>query len=34
MNVPGCVLIEIRQNIPNKVRFYKDCRVNGRGVAD
>jgi hypothetical protein len=31
MNVPGCVLIEIRQICQNKVGFYKDCRFNIKG---
>jgi hypothetical protein len=30
-NVPGCALIKIRQNFPNKVEFYKDCRFNIKG---
>jgi hypothetical protein len=31
MNVPGCVLVKIRQNFPNKFGFYKECRFNIRG---
>ena len=30
-NVPGCVLIKMRQNFPNKVGFYKDVRFNIKG---
>jgi hypothetical protein len=30
-NVPGCVLIKIRQNFPNKIGFYKDCSFNIKG---
>jgi hypothetical protein len=28
MNVPGCVLIKIRQHFPNKIGFYKDFSFN------
>jgi hypothetical protein len=30
-NVPGCLLIKIRQNFPNKSGFYKDCSFNIKG---
>jgi hypothetical protein len=30
-NVPGCVLVKIRQNFPNKFCFYKECWFNIRG---
>jgi hypothetical protein len=30
-NVPGCVLIKIRQNFPNKIGFYKDFSFNIKG---
>jgi hypothetical protein len=30
-NVLGCVLVKIRQNFPNKIGFYKECRFNIRG---
>jgi hypothetical protein len=30
-NVPGCILIKIRQKITNNVGFYKDCRFNIKG---
>jgi hypothetical protein len=30
-NVPGCVLIKIRQHFPNKIGFYKDCSFNIKG---
>jgi hypothetical protein len=30
-NVPGCVLIKIRQNFLNKIGFYKDCSFNIKG---
>jgi hypothetical protein len=31
INVPGCVLIKIRQKILNKMGFYKDCSFNIKG---
>jgi hypothetical protein len=31
MNFPRWVLIRIRQNLPNKVGFYKDCSFNIKG---
>jgi hypothetical protein len=30
-NVPGCVLIKIRQNFPNKIGSYKDFSFNIKG---
>jgi hypothetical protein len=30
-NVPGCVLIKIRQKFLNKIGFYKDCSFNIKG---
>jgi hypothetical protein len=30
-NVPGCILIKIRQNFPHKLGFYNDCSFNIKG---